>query len=68
MHPDAKDMHPINYGVADFGVDHDVKVSLANTQGEFEPKPIAMEDYDSTFELTPPWERKAATKWYSKDD
>jgi len=66
-------MHPINYGVPDFGVDHDVKVSLANTEvaeenkPDFAPKPIPDEDYDATFEVTPSWERGAATKWYSKD-
>jgi hypothetical protein len=66
-------MHPINYGVPDFGVDHDVKVSLANTEAaeenkpDFAAKPIPDEDYDATFEVVPSWERGAATKWYSKD-
>jgi len=75
LHPDAKDQHPINYGVPDFGVDHDIKVSIANTEvaeekkPDFNPKPIGPEAYENEFEIEPEWERKPgpAQKWYSKD-
>ena len=76
MHPDAKTSWPMNYGVPDFGVDHDIKVSMANTEvaqekkPDFDPKPIGAEAYENVFEIEPVWERKAGmdTKWYSKDD
>lgn len=53
MHPDAKNDWDKDYPVANFGLDHDIKVSQANEHaaGEFNPLKLVPTDFDAEFHL-----------------
>lgn len=62
-HPEKKDPWPINYGVPNFGVDHDVLVTKENYHAAeggaaFDPFKISPEAYETEWELAPIWSRK----------
>jgi len=64
LHPKKADDHPINYGVPDFGVDHDIiltKEHYSAAEGargvDFDATKLAPEEYDVEFDLKPIWLR-----------
>jgi len=65
LHPKKKDAYPINYPVPDFGQDHDINVTQSNNDaaGDFDPKKIDPENYESSdFDLKPIWEKRTFPK------
>lgn len=64
LHPKKKEAYPINYGVPDFGIDHDIKLTKENYHNaqeerghDFDPNKLAPDVYETEFELKPIWDR-----------